>query len=348
MIPLILEQLDCARQEFNWQQLCQGLLAYSTVLRWKARVKAGRAVLEKAGSKKKPLLNGATLQQKIQSLHSGPRRTSGTGPLYQQWSDFISRREFQERVERERKNKLDDMKRITWLRPGVAWSMDTTEYGERRITPLRDLASKYQIPVPLLRDKEEGEQIALYLDRTFRKEGAPLFMKRDLGSPFNCLAVDSVLERFMVLPLNSPPGYPRYNGSAERGMKDLKRELDRQLQRNLEQDTGLAVSLELATHELNHRPRRVLGGMTPCQVYHDPQRRLRLHAAERRRIFREFLEQFWQIAQVMPKRNRHTINAAWRLLVEDWLRSQHWITVRDNRQPKPNVSTDSKTFFSHN
>lgn len=348
MIPRILEKLEVARQEFNWQQLCQGLLAYSTVLRWKARAKAGLAVLEKAGPKKKPGLDAAALQQQIQELPSGPRRTHGTGLLYERWSQFISRRDFQERVEQERQSKLDDMKRITWLRPGVAWSMDTTEYGESKITPLRDLASKYQIPVPLLRDKEEGEQIARYLDRTFRTEGAPLFMKRDLGSPLNCLAVDSVLERFMVLPLNSPPGYPRYNGSAERGMKDLKRELDRQLQRNLEQDTGLAVWLELATHELNHRPRRVLGGLTPCQVYHDPQRRLRLHGAERRRIFREFLEQFWQIAQVMPERNRHTINAAWRLLVEDWLRSQQWITVRDNRQPKPNVSTDSNNFFSHN
>jgi len=37
----------------------------------------------------------------------------------------------------------------------------------------------------------------------------------------------------------------------------------------------------------------------------DPQRRLRLHGPARRRILREVLEQFWQIAQSMPERNRH-------------------------------------------
>jgi hypothetical protein len=33
----------------------------------------------------------------------------------------------------------------------------------------------------------------------------------------------------------------------------------------------------------------------------DPQRRLRLHSPARRRILREVLEQFWQIAQSMPE-----------------------------------------------
>ena len=101
-------------------------------------------------------------------------------------------------------------------------------------------------------------------------------------------------------------------------------------------DMPMVVEAELATHELNHRPRRVLGGLTPCQFHHDPDRRLRLYGALRRRICREILEQFWQIAPCMPEVNRYTLNAAWRLLVEDW----------DNRQP--NVSTDSDDFFSQN
>jgi hypothetical protein len=344
MIPRLLEQLQTGRQEFTWTQLCSGLIPYSTVLRWKARAKAGQILVQKAGPKKKPLLDGAILRQQIQQLPTGPRRTSGTTQLHQQWSEFISRRQFQEMLTQERQNKIDNMKRITWHRPGVAWSLDTTEYGSMKITPLRDLASKYQIPTPLVAPTEDGLQIAAYLERIFRQEGAPLFLKRDLGSPLNCLAVDNVLEQYRVLPLNSPPGYPRYNGSAERAMQDLKKALDQQHQRTL--ILPMAVQLELATHELNHKPRRVLGGLTPCQVHHDPNRRLRLHPAVRRRIFRELLEQFWQCAQCMPERNRHTLNAAWRLLVEDWLRRQQWISVRLNQQP--NVSTHSKNFFSQN
>src|SRR5262245_28588642 len=174
MIPRILEQLRRGRQEFTWTQLCSGLIGFSTVLRWQARAKAGQDLVQKAGPKKKPLLDGAILRRQIQQLPHGPRRSSGTGPLQQQWSEFISRRQFQEMVAQERQNKIDDMKRITWQRPGVAWSLDTTEYGSMKITPLRDLASKYQIPTPLVGPSEEGTQIALYLDRMFRKQGTPL------------------------------------------------------------------------------------------------------------------------------------------------------------------------------
>lgn len=344
MIPRILERLEKARPQFTWAQLCYRLIPCATVLRWRARARAGEPPVEKAGPRKKepPQL----LQHQIQQLPHGRRRTAGTGALYQQWSDFISRREFQELVAQERQNRIDDMKRIQWLKPGVAWSLDTTGYGSEqiKITPLRDLASKYQVPSPLVQPTEDGTRIALYLDLMFRKEGPPMFLKRDLGSPLNCQAVDEVLERHRVLPLNSPPGYPRYNGSMERGMRDLKAALDQQ--RMQAADVPLALEVELVTHKLNHRRLRSLGGLTPCQVYHDPHRRLRVHGAVRKRIFFEIFEQFWQFAQCRPERNRHSLNAGWRLIVEDWLRRQRWITVRVNQQP--NVSTNSKGFFSQN
>src|SRR5437588_7926843 len=348
MIPRILERLEKARQQFTWAQLCYRLIPCATVLRWRARTKAGQPLLEKAGPKKQQPLAGQLLRHQIQQLPHRRRRTSGTSALHQQWSEFISRRDFQELVSQECQNWIADMKRIQWLKPGVAWSLDTTEYGleKIKITPLRDLASKYQVPSPLVQPSEDGARIALYLDLMFKKEGPPMFLKRDLGSPLNCHAVDEVLERHRVLPLNSPPGYPRYNGSMERGMRDLKAALDEQRMQALMKDVPLALEVELATHKLNHRRRRSLGGLTPCQVYHDPHRRLRLHGTVRERIFREIFEQFWQFAQCMPERNRHSLNAGWRLIVEDWLRRQRWITVRQNQQP--NVSTNSKGFFSQN
>ena len=48
----------------------------------------------------------------------------------------------------------------------------------------------------------------------------------------------------------------------------------------------------------------------------------------------------------MPERNRHRLNAAWRLIVETWLRRQGWITIRDHPQTK--VTTNSDGFFSQN
>jgi hypothetical protein len=346
MIPRLLEQLEQGRREFSWRELCYGLLPCATVLRWRARAQAGEAPVQKAGAKKKQPLDMEIVKKRIEELTHGRQRTAGTTALYEQLSNAISRRRFQELVAEERQNITDNMKRIQWLHPGAAWSIDTTEYGPEKfkITPLRDLASRYQLPTPLVGPQEEGTKIAVYLDLMFKKEGAPMFLKRDLGSPLNCLAVDDVLERHGVLPLNSPPGYPRYNGAIERSMRDLQDALDQRRLNALQ--VPMSIEVELATHQLNHRRLRSLGRRTPCQVYHDPARRLRLHGASRQRIFREVFDQFWQYIQCMPVRNRHTTNAAWRLVVETWLRRQGWITVTEKTQP--NVSTDSKPFFSQN
>jgi hypothetical protein len=169
-----------------------------------------------------------------------------------------------------------------------------------------------------------------------------MFLKLDLGSPLNCEAVNRVLERHRVLPLNSPARYPQYNGSMERNMRDLHAALDER--QTLE--VPLPVKTELVTHQLNHRCLRSLHHLTPCQVYHDPARRLRLHGAFRQKVFREVFEQFWYYIATMPNRNHHAINAAWRLIVETWLRRQGWISVTANS--KTNVSTDSHDFCSQN
>jgi hypothetical protein len=346
MIPRILEQLDRGHQEFSWMELCYGLVSCATVLRWRARSKAGQALVQKAGPKKREPLDPRVVKSKIEQLAHGRQRTAGTTELHAQLADAISRRRFQELVAQERQNRIENMKRIQWLVPGAAWSIDTTEYGadKIKITPLRDLASKYQLPTPLVQPREEGVNIALYLDQMFKKEGAPMFLKRDLGSPLNCHAVDEVLERHRVLPLNSPPGYPRYNGSMERSMRDLHAALDERRFAALQ--VPMSIELELVTHQLNHRRLRSLAYRTPCQVYHDPAHRLHLHGASRQRIFREIFEQFWQYVQCMPDRNPHTTRAAWRLVVENWLRHQGWITVKE--KPQPNVSTNSNLFYSQN
>ena len=127
-------------------------------------------------------------------------------------------------------------------------------------------------------------------------------------------------------------------------MRDLHEALDQRRLRTL--PVPLSVEVELATHQLNHRRLRSLQNRTPCQVYHDPARHIRLHGASRQRIFREVFEQFWQFVACMPVRNRHTFDAAWRLVVETWLRRQGWITVKENQNT--NVSTNSKPFFSQN
>jgi hypothetical protein len=347
MIPRILEQLDRAHREFSWKELCYELLPSATLMRWRCRAHHGAPLVEKAGPKKPERLNVEAVRARVEQLNHGRERTAGTTALYQELAGSISRRRFQELVEQERANQYNDMKRIQWLVPGTVWSLDTTEYGlnKTKITPLRDLGSKYQLPIPLAQPEENGQKIAEYLNLMFKQHGPPMFLKRDLGSPLNCAAVDQVLELHSVLPLNSPPGYPRYNGSMERSMVDLKGALDQRRLTHLTHELPIGVELELVTHQLNHRSLRSLGHKTPCQLFHGPTR-IRFHGASRQRIVREVFEQFWQYLETMPNRTRHQTQAAWRLVVECWLRRQQWIIVRENQPTK--VSTISKTIFSQN
>jgi hypothetical protein len=125
----------------------------------------------------------------------------------------------------------------------------------------------------------------------------------------------------------------------ERNMRDLQAALDKRQLHSLNKEVPIALDVELMTHQLNHRRLRSLGGLTPCQVFHDQ---------SRQRIFREVFTEFWQYIENIPDRNRHTTAAAWRLVVETWLRRQAWISVKEKPQTHKNVSTISNPFYSQN
>jgi transposase InsO family protein len=238
------------------------------------------------------------------------------------------------------------MKRIHWLKSDLAWSCDATEYGEGwQIIPVQDLCSRFRFQ-PLVTGRLNGHQIAAHLESLFRQHGAPLFLKRDNGSPFNNQYVDAVMARFGVLPLNNPPHYPRYNGAEEKGIRDLKAALDRRFQQVAKVPIDLVSVVEVTTHALNHQSRRCLKGRTACAVYHDPGLHLRWSKRQRQTIFRLLLQQFG--AMIGETTNgRHPAPATlWRVTVESWLRCQGLITVCQNQ--KPNVSTTLLKCWSHN
>jgi hypothetical protein len=67
-----------------------------------------------------------------------------------------------------------------------------------------------------------GESVAARLEQLFLGQGPPLVLKRDNRSNLNHKAVDEVLARHLVIPLNSPPHYPPYNGGMECAVRELK------------------------------------------------------------------------------------------------------------------------------
>jgi len=208
-----------------------------------------------------------------------------------------------------------------------------------------DLASRYRFR-PLVSDRLDGWQIAGHLESLFRQQGAPLFLKRDNGSPFNNQHVDAVLDRFGVLPLNNPPHFPRYNGAEEKGIRDLKAALDQRQQHNGIVPKDLALAVEVIAHELNHRSRRCLKGRTACAVFYDDAKHLRWSKRQRQTIFRLLLQQFGAMLGNTTNGHHPKPATAWRVTVETWLRCQGLITVRQNQ--KPNVSTTFQKCWSHN
>ena len=348
MIRELLHQLDTLKRETRqpWRTLC-GPVPYSSLMRWRQRRRRGQPVWQRPGPKKAIQPNWAEFYPLLRELKPGRARTRGTGQLYGRMSHCLSRRDLGALVQEQRQDHLNAMKRIDWFWSGLAWSCDATEYGEHDtlIIPVQDLASRYRF-VPLVTDRLNGCQIAVYLEDLFRKHGAPLFLKRDNGSPFNHHRVDEVLARHLVLPLNNPPHYPRYNGSMEKGIRDLKAALAQRQNHLPEVPSDFALTVELTAHELNHRPRRALKGRTACAVFHDDAQRLRWTRPQRRTIFRLLLQEFGQMIETMPEGSRHSPATLWRVTVENWLRRQSLINVRRNQNR--NVSTSLIQNWSHN
>jgi hypothetical protein len=347
MILLFLHALEQtqSRTGFSRRALCPRL-PYSSVMRWSSRLRRGEEVLQKPGPKKSAPLDWKSLLPKVQALAHGRYRTQGTTSLHQQYQEQLSRRQFHILVKEERTQRLQAMPRILWHKPGLVWAIDATEYQSHKLIPLHDLASRYRFAL-LVSSHEDGQQIAAFLDKNFREHGAPLFLKRDNGSSFNNQHIDAVLQEHIVLPLNNPPHFPRYNGAMEKSIGELKRQLSERLVAPTE-DRLLVASVEATIHQLNHRPRRCLAGKTACEVYHDPNLHLRCNRKTRERVLRLLQNEYLETIQTMATGNHHALATIWRRTVESWLRRQGLITIGHQPQPNPKVSTIFPKKWSHN
>jgi transposase InsO family protein len=346
MIRQILHQFETMKRKTGlpWRQLCD-MVPYASVMRWRQRQQHGLPLWQQPGPKKSVPINWAELYPLLRQMEHGRVRTRGTGKLYEQFAASLSRRQLAGLVQDYRQDQLASMKRIHWLWAGVAWSCDATEYGPDgcQIIPVQDLASRYRL-APLVADRLDGRQIAAHLESLFRKHGAPLFLKRDNGSPFNHQQVDEVLARFRVLPLNNPPRFPRYNGAMEKSIRDFKAALAKRLSNEAKVPLVMSLAAEVTAHELNHRPRRCLKGRTACAVFHDEAQRLRWTKRQRQTTFRLLLQQFGAMIGKTAKGHQPSPATLWRVTVESWLRCQGLIVIRQNQ----NVSTSFQKIWSHN
>ncbi|HEY4716540.1 MAG TPA: hypothetical protein VII00_05490 [bacterium] len=325
-----------------YQAICSAVrLPYPSFMRWRLRQMNATPLVRQPGPPKVKPPDFNRLAEDMAQLSHGHDRTQGTGELYARYASNISRRDLQKMVEAARHDlnsvHRQNLRRIRWNVPNLAWAMDPCEYEQRNapgdkvyLNHMQDLSSRYKFN-PMTGGVPCGEEIAGYLAATFDRFGAPLFLKRDNGGNLNHAAVNNVLADYFVLPVNSPVHYPPYNGAIEEAQTELKNGLAAKLSYRpccpREHLDAYASSVE---HDLNHQPRPCLSGRNACQVYFTGKKTFTKW--ERRDAYAWIANVQYDILSsdgVQPQ-------AAWRIAVEAWLRMKGFITVSIKGKVSPN------------
>ena len=131
---------------------------------------------------------------------------------------------------------------VEYCEAHLIWSMDIFEQVHRgvrfHVLQVIDLGSRVKLEPAVKPGAFTGEEVAEHLNYLMHKHEAPLFLKRDNGSNLNSGEVLSILKMFAVIPFNSPPGFPQFNGVMERSQGEIKRYLRAILKDREELDCG--------------------------------------------------------------------------------------------------------------
>ena len=331
---MIVEQIERVHRTdgLSYRDACarEGI-SYASFMRWRKRMEAGGDPVCRPGPQKVEPLDLSALREQLRALHHGRRRTAGTGELYREHQQTISRRDLNRLVREERDRQRQERDRIHhrvhWRVPRLIWAMDDSEYQPDKRYPkaylhlVQDLGSRYKLAPLVAPHLARGGQIAAHLQRLFASHGPPLFLKRDNGRNLNHHRVEDVLAEFLVIPINSPCGYPQYNGGIERAQGEVKSQLR---QHGDQPQAFLAIQAELDVQEMNHRRRPGLGNRTPCAVFTSGAEQARTYTRRKRKEIYEIIKE--KTLELIDLQ-RYDTDTAWRMAVETWLLDHHFITV---------------------
>jgi len=260
-------------------RVCKAMgVPHTNVRRWMKRLRDGETLVSLPGP---PVFTSQDMSDAlisdVKELKHNKHRSYGSAGVHARYRGRISRRNIDNVIKNERDRVVSETKKhqfnVKWHASDVVWAIDDTEFtrnnlnGKITFHQIRDLASRYIFPPMESKNIPDGAAVADNLEMLFKKHGAPLFLKRDNAGNFNNIFVDAVLAKFGVLPLNSPPAYPQYNGAEERGQAELKNTLKNMLDGvdGWSLDT-IAPFVQNAAHELNHYNRPCLKNQTACHT----------------------------------------------------------------------------------
>ena len=322
-------------------RLCRDLgVSVRTLRRWNSRRGANAPLLRAPGPAKTGAFDPAVLAGELASLPHGAHRTAGMGLLYSKYGEALSRRELASLAEDVRKEQNDaerrNQRRVEWLVPGICWATDGTTFtsastGKQEILTVRDLCSRYLLKPMVTQWTPCCSEVAGHTAELLSDQELPLLLKMDNGGNLVGHEHMEVLATNRIIPLISPPVYPRYNGSLENAQDDVKETIARSLPlyRSVPPQE-FKLHAELAMHELNHRSRECLGGQNPCQVYHDKARRKRFTQPERMAIYDWINQTTESILKEVRDVTKQTTATARRKAIEAWLIKNNVIRITLN------------------
>jgi hypothetical protein len=331
----VVRGVEALRRRTGWgyRRVCAEVgVACRTLMRWRGRIRAQEAPIRIPGPRKFSRLSWETWWQGLGLLRHGRRRTAGTGELYRRCREGISRRELCEAVRKERRKQqrsaAERQRHVRWMVPGAVWAMDDKKQrGVGTMHQVQDLASRYKFPPPIGR-QVRGEEVAGNLEALVRMHGAPLVLKRDNGGNLNHEAVEECLDRNLIIPLNSPPYYPRYNGGIERAQRELGEAMSLLPACALEPDVTRERQVRLLVDTINHTRRPCLGGRSSCEVFCRARAAMeRYNRRRRKEALREIASMCAEAVTATRRKDRRSVKAAWRRSVETWLLREGIIAV---------------------
>jgi hypothetical protein len=201
---------------------------------------------------------------------------------------------------------------------------------------VQDLALRYKF-TPWVGEHVLGETVAVPLEQLFLRHGPPLVLKRDNASNLNQQAVDDVLARYLVLPLNSPRRYPPYNGGMECAVRELKTPLrEKILASGPIAQPQVQAWAEVLAHELNHCCRDCIDGRIACRVFQDAKLALKAYTLRKRREIFDWINELTKAPiPVSAVRSQRQVETARRRAVETWLEKNGVIAITQNKTVLP-------------
>lgn len=267
----------------------------ATHYRKRHRFRNNAPIVNPPGPRKMITADIAALSRDISLLDHKTHVTYGAPALLLQNSLSISRRDFMALVQNQRVCEVSDhrdgLHDVLWKKAGLVWSMDDTlyKYPDANGDPLwihhvRDIGAHYSFQPISGPSQPRGFEVAANMNLTIRKNGAPLFCKRDNGGNLNTPDVDDVFAEHCIIPFNSPPAMPTYNGAMERSQGTLKAELEIQLGTvPLWHSDSVEPFVRAAAHAINHSPLPDFSGSTAC--FYRATNQVQFTKNERKRIY---------------------------------------------------------------